>query len=95
MVKDEPVESTPSCKRRHGNRGGALVIREPSSPRQREWTPPPKYMAAASIVKVEDDPDEFAGLRQTQMESLVASDAFAEAWSAADYRIGGTSPGEI
>jgi hypothetical protein len=29
------------------------------------------------------------------MESFVASNTFAKTWSAADYRIDGTSPGQI
>jgi hypothetical protein len=45
------------------------------------WAAPPlKYKAAASIIKAENDSEEFPGL------PFVASDAFAEAWSAADYR---------
>jgi hypothetical protein len=30
---------------------------------------------------------EFPGLRQAQLESFAVTDAFAKAWSAADYRI--------
>jgi hypothetical protein len=85
-VKDEPVEAAPSCRRHHGDRGGALFIRDPSPPRQREWTPPPEYKAVASIIKADDDPEEFPGMRQAQLESFAATDEFVEAWSAANYR---------
>jgi hypothetical protein len=53
---------------------------------QQDWTPSPEYKATASIVKAEDDPEEFPRLRQAQLESFAATDEFAEAWSAADYR---------
>jgi hypothetical protein len=43
--------------------------RQPSPPCQREWTPPPEYKAAA-IVKAEDDPEEFPGLRRAQLKSF-------------------------
>ncbi|KAK1626942.1 hypothetical protein QYE76_001257 [Lolium multiflorum] len=66
--------------------GGVIRERQPSPPRQREWTPPPEYKAAASIVKAEDDPEEFPGLRQAQLESFSATDEFTEAWSMADHR---------
>jgi hypothetical protein len=56
-VKDEPEEA-PARRRCHC--GGGVVIREW---RQREWTPPLEYKVAASIVKAEDDPEEFPGLR--------------------------------
>ncbi|KAK1665542.1 hypothetical protein QYE76_053701 [Lolium multiflorum] len=69
-----------SARRRHG--GGGVVIskrHQPSLPRQHEWTPPPEY-------KAKDDPEEFPGMRQAQLESFAATDEFAEAWSAADHR---------
>jgi hypothetical protein len=70
MVKDELDEAPPTRRLHHG--GGGVVIhewRQSSSPRrfqpvQREWTPPPEYKAAASIVKAADNPDEFLGLRR-------------------------------
>jgi hypothetical protein len=54
--------------------------------RQLEWTPPPEYKAVASIVKAEDDPEEFPGLRQAQLESFVAMDEFSEVWIVAYHR---------
>jgi hypothetical protein len=65
--------------------------RQSSSPRrfqpvQREWTPPPEYKAAASIVKAEDDSEEFPGLHRAHLESLLATDEFVESWSVADHR---------
>jgi hypothetical protein len=85
-VKDELVEVASSRRRRHGGRNGALVIRDPSPSRHREWAPPAEYKAAASIVRAEDDLEDFPGLRQAQLESFAATDAFAEMWSASDYR---------
>jgi hypothetical protein len=85
MVKDE-LEKAPARKRRHGGEGVLISERrQPSPPHQREWTPPPKYMAAASIIKAEDDPEEFPGLHQVQLESFAAMDKFTEAWSTADH----------
>jgi hypothetical protein len=74
MVKDEPVEAASSRNRRHPSSHGALVIRDnsPTCQHQREWTPPP---------------EEFLGLLQAQLQSFVVMDAFAEAWSAADYHV--------
>jgi hypothetical protein len=86
MVKDE-LEESPARKRRNG--GGGVIIRErrqPSPLCQREWTPPPEYKAAATIIKAEDGPEEFPGLRQDQLESFVATDEFAEACNAAYHR---------
>jgi hypothetical protein len=81
MVKDE-LEKAPARKRRHGGEGVLISERrQPSPPHQREWTPPPKYKAVASVVKAE-----FPRLRQAQLESFAATDAFAEMWSASDYR---------
>lgn len=70
MVKDEQ-EEVPPRMRHHG--GGSIVViherRHLSPPRQlhpvkREWTLPPEYKAVASIIKAEDDPEEFSGLRR-------------------------------
>jgi hypothetical protein len=55
-------------------------------PVKREWTPPPDYKATTSIVKAEDDPEEFSGLRCAHLESFEATDEFVEARSAADHR---------
>jgi ribosomal protein S1 len=60
-VKDEPEEAS---VRRSRNGGGDVVIRERRRRPRREWTPLPEYKAAASIVKAEDDLEEFPGLRQ-------------------------------
>jgi hypothetical protein len=65
-VKDEPVEAAPSGSHCDGSRGGSLVICEASPPCQCEWTPPPEYKVVASIVKAEDDPEEFPRMRQAQ-----------------------------
>jgi hypothetical protein len=62
-VKDKPEEAH---VRRRCNGSRDVVIRErrrPSPPRQREWTPPLEYKAAVSIVKAEDDLEEFPRLR--------------------------------
>jgi hypothetical protein len=49
-VKDELEET---LTRRHRQCGGVIIRerRQPSPSCQREWTPPPEYKAAASIVK--------------------------------------------
>jgi hypothetical protein len=86
MVKDK-LEESPARRRRNG--GGGVIIRErrqPSPLCQREWTPPPEYKAAATIIKAEDGPEEFPGLRQDQLESFVATDEFSEACNAAYHR---------
>jgi hypothetical protein len=83
-VKDEREEAPPP-RRRHGS--GGVVIRgwrHPSHPCQlqlvkREWTPPPEYKVVVSIVKAKDDPEEFPGLRHTQLKSFQETDEFVEA----------------
>ena len=80
-MKDEE-DATPPSRRRDG--GGGHKRRPRSPPRQlqpvkREWTPPPEYKAVASIVKAEDDPEEFPGLRRAQLESFQETDEFVEA----------------
>jgi hypothetical protein len=40
----------------------------------------------ASIVKAEDDLEEFPGLRHAQLELFQETDEFVETWSAADHR---------
>ncbi|KAK1683017.1 hypothetical protein QYE76_044056 [Lolium multiflorum] len=42
MYHQEPLEAAPSRSRRNFSSRGALAIRDPSPPRQREWTPPPE-----------------------------------------------------
>jgi hypothetical protein len=44
-----------------------------------------EYKVAVSVIKAEDDLEEFPGLRQAQLESFAATGEFTTAWSAADH----------